>query len=224
MKSHISRNFQKAFSTGNRPLFYYITDRSRLGGMSLEACILRALKWGVNFIQIREKDLSDRTLFEHVQHIVSLVKGTKCKILVNGRADIALAAGAHGVHLPSAGLRTADLRPWLSDRFLIGKSVHTEKEIRSAYKEGVDYVLLGHIFPTPSKSGLGEPVGLEFLKKACAKFPIPIFALGGIDTNCIQSVLESGAVGVAGIRLFQNNAEMDALKMFKQNLKPLYKS
>jgi thiamine-phosphate pyrophosphorylase len=220
MKLHISRNIQKAFSTGNRPLFYYITDRSQLSGMSLEACICRALKWGVQFIQVREKDLSDQILFEKVKRIVALAKGTKCKILVNDRADIALAAGAHGIHLPSTGFRATDLRPWLPDHFLIGKSVHTEKEIQSAYKEGADYLLLGHIFPTPSKSGLGKPVGLEFLKKVCTRFPIPIFALGGINTNRIQSILESGAVGVAGIRLFQKNAEMDALKTFKRNLKP----
>jgi len=203
MKSRISRNIPKEFSTGNRPLFYYVTDRRQLAGITFESCIRRALQWGVDFIQIREKDLSDRILFEQVRRIVVLANGTKCRIMVNGRADIARAAGAHGVHLPSTGLRVKDVQSWLPDNFLVGISVHTEEEIERACDEGADYVLLGHIFPTPSKSGLGKPVGLELLKIFCANFSIPIFALGGIRADRIASVLKTGAMGIAGVSLFQ---------------------
>lgn len=212
MKSCISRNVRGEFSTGKNPQFYYVTDRRQLTGISLDSCIRRSLRWGVHFIQIREKDLSDRNLFEQVRRAVSLARGTTSRILVNGRADIALAAGAHGVHLPSTGLRVSDVRSWLPGNFLIGISAHTEKELRQARDEGADYVLLGHVFPTPSKSGMGNPVGLEFLAKACTDFPVPIIALGGINAVRVAPVIQSGAAGIAGISLFQIKKEFDALR------------
>ncbi len=212
MKSCISRNIPEGFSTGEGPQFYYITDRRRLTGISLESCIRRALKWGVDFIQIREKDLSDRILFEQIKRAVGLALGTRSRILVNGRADVALAAGAHGVHLPSAGLRACDIRPWLPDNFLIGISTHTEEELKRTCGGGYDYVLLGHIFPTSSKSGMGDPVGIEFLGKVCADFRVPIVALGGINAARVAPVLQTGAAGVAGIGLFQKKEEFDALR------------
>ena len=212
MKSCISRNIPEEFFTGNGPRFYYVTDRGQLAGISLESCIRRALRWGVDYVQIREKDLPDRPLYERVRRAVDLARGTKSRILVNGRADIALAAGAHGVHLPSTGIRIPDVKPWLPDHFVIGISAHTEEEIKRACDEGADYVLLGHVFPTSSKSGMGSPVGLDFLRKACAGFPVPIFALGGINALRVAPVLETGTAGVAGISLFQIKKEFEALR------------
>jgi thiamine-phosphate pyrophosphorylase len=193
-------------------IFYYITDRKQLSGGSLIACIRRALDWGVDFIQIREKDLSERALFELTCRVVSLARSTKCRILVNGRADIALAAGAHGVHLPSAGLQAQSLLPWVPNDFCIGVSVHSMSEIRSACAQGVDYILVGHLFPTKSKQDLGSPLGLEFLRKACAATSTPILGLGGIHSKLVPAVLEAGAAGVAGIGLFQKSDEFIRLK------------
>ncbi len=186
-----------------RPLFYYITDRRQLAGISLIGCIHRALDWGVDFIQIREKDLQERALYELVCRAVSLARGTKCRILVNGRADVALAAGADGVHMPSVGLQATDIRSWVPKDFCIGVSVHSMREIRRACEQSADYLLLGHVFPTPSKSGLGPPLGIDFLRKVCSTIALPVFALGGIRPQSIDSVLEAGAAGVAGISLFQ---------------------
>ena len=194
------------------PLFYYITDRKQLAGISLIACIRRALDWGVDFIQIREKDLSERTLYELTRRVVSLSRTTRCRVLVNGRADIALAAGAHGVHLPSAGLQCADVRPWLPKKFCIGVSVHSIHEIRSACAQGVDYILLGHLFPTASKQEFGPPLGLNFLRKACAGTQTPILGLGGIRPESVASVVDAGAAGVAGISLFQKSGDFSRLK------------
>ncbi len=213
MKSRTSRNSRKAFFTGNRrPLFYYVTDRRQLAGTSLDGCIRRALEWGVDFIQIREKDLPDSGLYEQVRRAVALAHKTACVIVVNGRADIAMAAGARGVHLPSTGLRAPDIRPWLPDDFLIGVSAHTVEEIRQVGAEGADYAFLGHLFPTPSKSGLGDPVGLQCLEKVCAEAPIPVFGLGGIHAGRIAAVVDAGAVGVAGISLFQGKGAFEALE------------
>jgi thiamine-phosphate pyrophosphorylase len=212
MKLSTSSNSQKTPFSRNRTFFYYITDRRQLEGASLDSCIHRALKWGVDFVQIREKDLDDRSLFELTLRVVDLAHGSKTRILVNGRADIALAAGADGVHLPSNSFRVSEIRPWSPKTFLIGVSVHSQKEIRRAHKDGADYVLVGHLFETPSKSGYGNPLGLEFLHEACIGTSIPVIGLGGIRPDRIESVLSAGAAGVAGISLFQKKPEFSQLK------------
>jgi thiamine-phosphate pyrophosphorylase len=207
-----SRVSQKTAFPDKLPLFYYVTDRRQLTGISLISCIRRAVDWGVDFVQIREKDLSERRLFELTCRAVSLVRKTGCKILVNGRADIALAAGAHGVHLPANGLRAQDVRAWLPEGFLIGESIHTMGELRRACAQNVDYVLLGHVFPTESKRKYGPSLGLNFLGKICSQASLPVFALGGMRPESIESVLEAGAVGIAGISLFQKRTEFNKLK------------
>ena len=188
-----------------RPLYYYITDRKQLAGISLLQSIRRTIAWGIDFIQIREKDLSDRELFELARKAVGCARDTECKILINGRADIAIAAGADGVHLPSTGLTIPDLSRWLPAHFLLGVSVHSAREACLAARQGADYLLFGPVFWTPSKVSLGIPLGLPSLRNACLRVPIPIFGLGGIDTAIIPDVLQSGAAGVSGISLFQRN-------------------
>lgn len=208
----ISRKHQKAPFKDKRPLFYYITDSEKLTRTAFYACVRRALKWGVDFIQIREKHLSDRALFEMTKRIVEIADPFQCKILLNGRADLASAAGADGVHLPSGGLTVSEIRPWLPKNFSIGVSVHTIREFKHACREGADYVLLGHLFPTPSKSGFGPPIGLNYLKQVCSGSSVPVFGLGGIKATRIESVRSAGAVGVAGISLFQNLSDFNDLK------------
>jgi thiamine-phosphate pyrophosphorylase len=202
----------KHFPGHNHPFFYYVTDRKKLHGGSLIRCVRRALDWGVDVIQLREKDLTERELYDLACRIVSMARGTGCRILVNGRADVALAAGADGVHLPSAGLGVGDIRPWVPERFCIGVSVHTMKEIHRAADAGADYLMLGHVFSTPSKTDLGDPVGLDFLRKACSRVSVPIFALGGMCFEKIGPVMETGAAGIAGISLFQDREEFARLK------------
>jgi len=203
------RTFGKTQETSfriRRTLFYYITDRHQLPSPSINALLMkveRAVSWGVDFVQLREKDLSDLDLFHLTATAVRLARGTTCRILVNGRFDIALAANAHGVHLPSAGLESADLRPHLPRGFLVGVSTHSLGEARRAAAGGADYILLGPVFPTASKIHYGEPLGLGCLRRVCSAVNIPVFGLGGIQSNAISSVLSAGACGVAGISLFQ---------------------
>jgi thiamine-phosphate pyrophosphorylase len=208
----ISKRTSKYTFHDKRPLFYYITDRRQLTGLALSDCIRRALAWGVDFIQIREKDLAERELFDWTCRIAAMARGTGCRILVNGRADIALAAGAHGVHLPSSGLRPSDIRPWLPEDFLIGLSVHSINEVRDDFVQGADYVLAGPVFPTASKLRYGPPIGLKRLQQICSRARLPVFGLGGIHPEVIGSVLDSGASGIAGISIFQNNAQFKALR------------
>jgi thiamine-phosphate pyrophosphorylase len=194
------------------PLFYYITDSRQLKGPSILRCVRRALDWGADFVQIREKELSERGLYELTCRVVSLARDTKCRVLVNGRADVALAAGADGVHLPSTGLRISDIRSWIPKDFLVGVSVHSLREIRDAEAQKADYILIGHVFPTKSKEGYGPSLGLDFLSKACKSTSVPIFGLGGMNPERIDPVIKAGAVGVAGISLFQNPVEFAQLR------------
>ncbi len=203
-----SERLQKTTRLNRAPVFYYITDRRQSAEAPFSVCVRRALNWGVDYIQIREKDLSDRALFELTCKTVALARKTGCKVLVNGRADIALAAGAAGVHLPSTGLLVSDVRSCFSRKLIIGVSVHSIREAKNAFSMGADYLLLGHLFPTQSKSTLGPPLGLDCLRKLCAAVPVPVLGLGGIRPESIQSVLDAGARGVAGISLFQGPAFM----------------
>ena len=192
------------------PLFYYITDRNSLTVPDESSLLRHARKiiaWGADFIQIREKDLSDRRLFELTRGIVKIARGSHCRVLVNGRADIAVAAGADGVHLASSGPGIPVIRSWIPKKFIVGVSVHTMKEVHAAGAAGADYILVGHVFPTASKEGMGAALGVNFLRRACRGTSAPVLALGGITAERIPSVMEAGAGGVAGISLFQKNDE-----------------
>jgi thiamine-phosphate pyrophosphorylase len=198
-----SEKVRRACFRGELPVACYITDRKTLPGVSLLACVRWASDWGVQLIQIREKDLCDRALYALTGRVVRLTESTGCRIVVNGRADIALAAGAHGVHLPSQGPDPRALRRWLPPDFIIGVSTHSAAEARDAAASGADYVLLGPVFKTESKRGMGRPLGLSRLRRACALVPVPVIALGGIRPDNVRAVLDAGAAGIAGIRIFQ---------------------
>jgi thiamine-phosphate pyrophosphorylase len=187
------------------PIFYYITDRKALSSGSALSSIRRAVSWGIDYVQIRERDLSDRDLFKLIGKTLDLVKGTRCRLLVNGRADLALAAGAHGVHLPSKGIRASEVFTWLPSDFIVGVSVHSLKEARDAASEGAHYLLLGPLFPTLSKLRYGSPLGLTAFHRICSTVQIPILGLGGIHPGSVPLVLKAGAAGIAGISLFQQD-------------------
>jgi thiamine-phosphate pyrophosphorylase len=212
MKLYVSKARRNLLFPDKRPLFYYITDSRQLQGSSLFRCVRRALDWGVDFIQIREKDRSERNLYDLTCRVVAMTRNTTCRVLVNGRADVALAAGADGVHLPSYGLNLSDIRLWIPKGFLAGVSVHSLREIRAAEAQGVDYILVGHVFPTKSKEGYGASLGLEFLRKACRSTTVPIFGLGGMNPERIDPVMKTGATGIAGISLFQDSKEFAQLR------------
>jgi thiamine-phosphate pyrophosphorylase len=134
---------------------------------------------------------------------LALARGTRCQVLVNGRIDIARAAGAHGIHLPSAGPGIEDLHPSLTRGMIIGISAHSCREVRRAEEQGAHYVLLGPIYPTKSKLRYGPPMGLRRFRRICRASTIAILGLGGIQPETIRPVLTAGAAGVAGISLFQ---------------------
>ena len=166
--------------------------------------IARNLAAGVTWIQIREKDLSARELFELVEAALKLPNPHDSKIIVNTRADVALAAGAAGaggVHLPSG---SPPARFWRRPGFLVGVSCHSVEDVRQAEAEGADYALFGPVFPPLSKSAALEPRGREGLANAAAAVRIPVLALGGVTRENSAACVSAGSAGVAGISMFQD--------------------
>ena len=182
----------------------YITDGRSLAPKPLLPRIQEAIHAGVDLVQIREKHLATRELLELAKAAVDAALGTATRIVVNDRLDVALAAGAAGVHLGRQSLPARVVRQQVSKDFLVGVSCHSLQEARHAASAGADYVVLGPIFATPSKLAYGPPLGLQKLREVTAQVKIPVLALGGITLERVRSCLAAGAAGIAGISIFQN--------------------
>lgn len=188
----------------------YITCSQTLATESLLDSIARNLEAGIEWIQIREKDLSARSLFALVEAALKLPNPHASKFIVNTRADVALsagAAGAAGVHLPSG---SPPARFWRQPGFLVGVSCHSVEDVRQAEAEGAGYVVFGPVFPPLSKSAGLEPRGLEGLKRATSAVRIPVLALGGVTRENSAACISAGAAGIAGISLFQELVESNS--------------
>jgi thiamine-phosphate pyrophosphorylase len=175
---------------------YYITDRKAVGGFRPLLDVIRdQMQLGVDFIQIREKDLEARELFNFSLAVLEvrvreINPHARPSVVINSRADVARAAGADGVHLPASAPR--ETLPGL----LIGRSCHTVEEVRTAQ---ADFITFGPIFSSPGK---GPAIGLDILAEAC-RCGKNVYALGGINWENAASCMQAGAIGIAGIRLFQ---------------------
>jgi thiamine-phosphate pyrophosphorylase len=172
---------------------YYVTDRTR---GDVVASARKAVADGVEMIQVREKDMAAGDLVTLVRTVVEIARGTSTRVLVNDRLDVALAAGADGLHLPADGFPLTDVRSRIG---LVGVSTHSVAEAIAAEEAAADFVVFGPVFPTPGKT----PVGLGELKRVVDAVGIPVFAIGGITAENAWQAIGAGAGGIAGIRMFQ---------------------
>jgi thiamine-phosphate pyrophosphorylase len=183
-------------------IWYAITDRSLAPDRDLVLQASSLMRAGVDWLQVREKDLPDKTLLAALKILVPEARRFATTLLINGRPDLAVSAGASGVHLPSDGLPTAWVRRHFPPPFFIVRSCHTGAEVSRAAEGGADAVTLGPVFSTPSKAPFGPPLGLEAFREICSRSPLPALGLGGIDASGIAPVMAARASGVAAIRLF----------------------
>jgi thiamine-phosphate pyrophosphorylase len=164
----------------------------------------------IDLIQIREKRLSAKVLYQLSTIAATITSGSSSKLLVNDRADIAMAAGADGVHLTSSSLPPNIVRLTFGAEFLIGVSTHSLGEATAASGSGADFVVFGPVFDTSSKREYGEPLGLGKLREVTSKLaPFPIFALGGVTIVNAASCIQAGAAGIAAIRLLNDHLKLD---------------
>lgn len=178
------------------PVLCLVTDRTLIPEDSVADVIAQAVAAGVTMVQLREKDLPTRELLSVAERLRAVTEG-RALFLVNGRADIAAAVGADGVHLPSDGLPPTAARWVLGDRAIVGRSVHGVAEVRQTVPDAMDYLELGTVFPSRSHPA-GPVLGLEPVREA-AELGIPILAIGGITAESAPGVIAAGAQGVAVI-------------------------
>ena len=178
---------------------YLISDRNQTGDRPLLEALEFALEGGLRLIQLREKDLPARDLFELALRVRQLTRKFGAKLLINDRVDIAIAVDADGVHLPASSFNPMEARKLIGRDKLIGLSAHSAKDAIIAEREGADFVTFSPIYFTPSKAGYGEPQGLERLEEVCSKVNMPVYALGGIKRENVRDVRGRGASGVAMI-------------------------
>jgi thiamine-phosphate pyrophosphorylase len=200
-----------------RPITYLITGgetNSSTAPASAEFVALlrlfeRATQARVALVQIREKALTARALFQLASRASQLTRGSETRVLVNDRADIARATGCDGVHLSTRSLDASVVRRAFGEDFLIGVSAHTREEASAAREGGADFAVFGPVFDTPSKRAYGPPVGLEALKEVARELsPFPLVALGGVTEENAGACLAAGAEGVAAIRLFADGQNL----------------
>jgi len=209
-------------------LLCYVTDRRLLNESDspndLLSHIERAAAAGIEWIQIREKDLSARELVDFTRRAIATCRPEAIQrqilgsqIILNGRIDVALAAGAAGVHLTGASVPAGEAVRWLRsgnapENFAVGVSCHSLADAVAAENAGASYVFFGPVFETPSKASFGEPQGLERLSEVCSALRIPVLAIGGLTVTNAAACVRAGASGVAAIRLFQQTADLAALE------------
>jgi thiamine-phosphate pyrophosphorylase len=213
------------------PQVCYVTDRKSLGmGEGCAGVLARirmAAEAGVDWVQIREKNLAGRDLMELARDAVQALDAAAgvsasgarfvTRVIVNDRLDVALASGAAGVHLGRESVSAREVVRWCRSgnapaEFLVGVSCHSLEEAREAESGGANYIFFGPVFDTPSKRGMGEPQGVARLAEICSGVGIPVMAIGGVGVENGREGIRAGAAGIAAIRMFQDARDAGELR------------
>lgn len=214
----------------------YVTDRHLLNesgnaGAQTEG-LSRRIAWaaaaGVDWIQIREKDLSAHELVEVAREAVATTKRADRggRVIINDRLDAALAADAAGVHLGGGSVGATNVVEWLRQGnapkdFLVGVSCHGMSEAVAAEKAGASYIFFGPVYETPSKKDFGPPQGVHKLAEVCKAVRIPVLAIGGISEGNAGECTRVGAAGIAAIRVFQQARDAESVESVVSRLRAL---
>ena len=189
-----------------------VTDRRRLAGAGAGAdawrrCLIAQARFAcdarIDLVQVRERDLDGAELAAAVRAIAAVARGSSTRVIVNDRLDVALAAGADGVHLRSDSVAAVDARRMAPPGFLIGRSVHAIDDVTSA--QGVDYLVAGTVFPTSSKRDSAPLLGVEGLRAIVRASRVAVLAIGGVTESRVEAVARAGAAGCAAIGLFMSD-------------------
>jgi thiamine-phosphate pyrophosphorylase len=193
---------------------YLVSDRL-IGRQPLPDVIDECLAAGLKAVQLREKDLAVRDLLPVATRLRESTRRHGARLVINDRADVALATGADGVQRTNASLPVAALRGIAPRPLLIGASVHSEAGAREAAAEGADFLVFGPVYDTPSKRQYGAPQGLSVLQQVTVSVIRPVLAIGGITPGRVPEVLGAGAAGVAVISaILGADSPADATKAF----------
>jgi len=176
---------------------YLVTDHRLAGQRPIEQVVLEAARGGVTAVQLREKEATTREFVALARRLKAQLAPLDIPLIINDRLDVALAAGADGVHLGQSDLEYDDARRLAGPDFLIGLSVETFEQALAAERMEVDYLGVSPIFPTPTKTDTGEAWGLEGLQQLRAKSRHTLVAIGGISASNARQVVAAGADGIA---------------------------
>jgi len=197
---------------------YLVTDRNQTGGRDLLWVLEQALDGGVKAIQLREKDLPGRDLFSLAEKVGKLCQAYNAALFINDRIDVALALDAAGVQLSQTSLPIVTTRALLGPQKIIGASTHSLQEAREAEQNGADFVLFGPVYFTALKAAYGAPQGLPALKTIVDNISLPVYAIGGIKLENIESTKRLCVRGVALISAIVSaeSPKEAAAKMLRQ--------
>lgn len=177
-------------------LLYAVTDRAWTGKQSLHQQVESALKGGVTCVQLREKDLDSGAFLQEAREIRALCGQYGVPFIINDNVEAAIACGADGIHVGQADMEAGEVRRRVGDGMILGVSVHTVEEARTAVQNGADYLGLGAVFPTSTKAD-AEQMPNDMLRAICEAVDVPVVAIGGINRNNIGQLAGSGVDGVA---------------------------
>jgi thiamine-phosphate pyrophosphorylase len=178
-----------------------VTDPAAAAGRSIPDLARAAFAGGADVVQVRDRGMPGGPLLRLARELLAAAAaaGARRRVVVNDRLDVALAAKAHGVHLPAAGLPVAGARDLVPRTFLVGRSVHALAEAKQAEQEGASYVFFGPVFETPGKTPYGPPQGTGALRKVVETLRIPVWAIGGVNADTIARLRGIRVAGVAVI-------------------------
>ncbi len=177
-------------------LLYAVTDRAWTGKQTLYEQVEAALKGGVTCVQLREKELDEAAFLREAESVCALCRRYGVPFLVNDNVEIAIACGADGIHVGQEDLTAGEVRRRVGENMILGVSVHTVEEACQAVRDGADYLGLGAVFPTSTKTDV-EQMSNETLRAICDAVDVPIVAIGGINRGNILKLAGSGVDGVA---------------------------